>query len=421
MTSRERALAALNHNDTDRVCIDFGATLATGISARVYDGAKKLLGFNTITTVEDVLVQLAEIEPEMREAMGGDFVHLRRYAPSLGIPVTGYRDAALTNGIFCRQPLLFNPVSDGAGGLVIQGLPHHLDYVHPYLKDEPDDAYQKTVIARCPAGYHAFSRVFHPLRDVDSEERLGEYVFPEMTAEEYAFYRAEARRLRGTGKAVAGIFLGNIFEMGQLYWGYENFFLNLAGDPSLAHAYMEARCACYMRDLEKYFEATEGVLDVIEFNDDLGTQRGLLISPRMYREMVKPYHKKMFGYVRDNHPNTKVFFHSCGAIFDIIPDLIDCGVQIINPVQISAEGMDPKKLKREYGKDVAFWGGGVDTQSVLCFATPETVRSQVKENLEIFAPGGGYVFSQVHNVEANVPPENLLAAFQTAQECRRNQ
>jgi uroporphyrinogen decarboxylase len=194
----------------------------------------------------------------------------------------------------------------------------------------------------------------------------------------------------------------------------------MAGDPSFVHAYMEMRYACYMRDLEKYFEATEGALDVIEFNDDLGTQQALLISPQMYREVVKPYHKKMFGYVRDKYPKTKVFFHSCGAIFDIIPDLIDCGVQIINPVQISAAGMDPKKLKREYGKDVAFWGGGVDTQSVLCFATPDSVRAQVKEMLDIFAPGGGYVFSQVHNVEANVPPENLLAAFQAAREYRGN-
>jgi uroporphyrinogen decarboxylase len=393
MTSRERALAALNHQDTDRVCIDFGATLATGISARVYDGAKKLLGFNTITTVEDVITQLAEIEPQVREAMGGDYVHLRRYAPSLGIPVTGYRDAVFANGVPCRQPLLFNPVSDGSGGLLIRGLPHHLDYVHPYRKGEPDNAYEENTIARCPAGQLAFMRMFHPLENVETIEQLSEYVFPEMKDEEYAFYQAEAKRLRATGKAIAGIFLGNIFEMGQLYWGYENFFVHMAGDPSFVHAYMEMRYACYMRDLEKYFEAVDGALDVIEFNDDLGTQQALLISPHMYRELLKPYHKKMFGYVREKHPDTKVFFHSCGAIFDIIPDLIDCGVQIINPVQISAAGMDPKKLKREYGKDVTFWGGGVDTQSVLCFATPDSVRAQVKEMLDIFSPGGGYVFS----------------------------
>jgi len=411
---------ALNHLEPDRVCIDFGATLATGIHAQVYDGAKKLLGMDGITTVEDVLGQLAEIEPPMREAMGGDFVYIRRYAPSLGIPVTGYGPAALANGEPCRRPLLFNPVSDGKGGLLIRGLPHHLDYIHPFIQGEPDETYESKVIARCPEGYHAFSRVFHPLRDVDTAEKLNEYAFPEMTAEEYLFYQGEARRLRGTDKAIAGIFLGNIFEMGQLYWGYENFFVHMAGDPAFAHAYMEARCESYMRDLEKYFEATEGTLDVIQFNDDLGTQQNLLISPKMYRELLKPYHKRMFGYVREKHPGTKVFFHSCGAIFDILPDLIDCGAQIINPVQISAAGMDPQRLKREYGRDVVFWGGGVDTQKILSFAPPETVRAQVRQMLDIFAPGGGYVFSQVHNVDAGVPPENLIAAFQAAKEYKRD-
>ena len=416
MNSRERALAALNHIEPDgRPCIDFGATLATGISAVVYNKAKKILGYDTLTTVEDVISQNAEIEPFMLEEMGGDFVYLRRLAPSVGIPVQGYKPSVMTDGTPCLQPELYNPVKSADGDLLLYGLPHHLDYLHPYAKGEPDDAYCGEVICRCPKGFHSYARLFHPMKDVTTMEQLDRYVYPEMTQVEYDFYAAEAKRLRETtDKALTGIFLGNVFEMGQLYWGYEEFFINMGVEKELTMAFIERRTDCYMRDLKKYLDAAGQYLDVIQFNDDLGTQGSLLISRQMYREFVKPFHKRMFSYVRDHYPDIKVFFHSCGAIKEIIPDLIDCGVQIINPVQISAAGMDPAALKREFGKELVFWGGGVDTQNVLSRVSVSEVQQNVKQMLDIFAPGGGYVFSQVHNVAANVPAENLVACFKTA-------
>ena len=419
-TSRERALAALNHTETDRPCIDFGATLATGISAVVYDEAKWRIDYDTITTVEDIIAQNALIEPFMLDEMGGDFVYVRRYAPSLGIPVAEYKYSALTSGKVAFQPQLYTPRLREDGALELFGLPHSMDYLHPYRRGEDDNSYCDQVLCRCPKGFHSFARVFHPMKHVETIAGLEEYVFPEMTEEEYRFYAEEARRLRETtDKAVTGIFLGNVFEMGQLYWGYEQFFVTMGVDPDLTLAFMELRTQCYLRDLEKYLRAVGEYIDVIQFNDDLGTQQSLLISPQMYRQFVKPFHQRMFQYVRQNYPHIKVFFHSCGAVYDLIPDLMECGVQILNPIQISATGMDPARLKKEYGKELVFWGGGVDTQNVLGRETPEGVRAQVEQMLSILTPGGGYVFSQVHNVGGNVPAENLIACFKTAQNWRK--
>jgi len=416
MKSRDRALAALNHVEPDdRPCIDFGATLATGISAVVYDKVKSLLGYETVTTVEDVIAQNALIEPFMLEEMGGDFAHIRRYAPSIGIPVEDYKDSVLTNGKPGMQPRLYDPKTNNRGDIELYGLPHSIDYIHPYKKGEPDDSYCDKVICKCPSGFDSFARVFHPMKDVKTIEEMDEYVFPEMTQAEYDFYAKEAKRLRETtDKAVTGIFYGNVFEMGQLYWGYEQFFVNMGIEKKLVFEFMERRTECYLRDLKRYLDAVGSYIDVIQFNDDLGTQQSLLISKQMYREFVKPFHKKMFGYVRDNYPDIKVFFHSCGAVFDIIPDLLECGIQILNPVQISAAKMNPKVLKREFGKELVFWGGGIDTQNVLNRATPEEIEIEVNKMLDIFSVGGGYVFSQVHCVGGNVPAENLIACFKTA-------
>ena len=416
MKSRERALAALNHIETgDRPCIDFGATLATGISAVVYDAVKKMLGYDSLTKIEEINAQNAMIEPFMIEEMGGDFVKIRRYAPTLGIPIEDYKPGVLTNGRECLQPSLFEPIENEHGDLELYGLPHSMDYIHPYKKDDPDDAYCDKVVCRCPKGYHAFARVFHPMKNVQTIEELDEYVFPVMKQAEYDFYVKEAMRLRSTtDKSITGIFYGNVFEMGQLYWGYEQFYVNMGVEKQLTMEYLERRTEVYLHNLKKYLKAVGDYIDVIQFNDDLGTQDSMLISQKMYRDFIKPFHKKMFEYVRNNYPHIKVFFHSCGSIFDIIPDLIDCGVQILNPVQLTAAKMDPKVLKREFGKELVFWGGGIDTQNVLNRATPMQINAYVNEMLDIFSPGGGYVFSQVHCVDGSVPPENLISCFKTA-------
>ena len=169
----------------------------------------------------------------------------------------------------------------------------------------------------------------------------------------------------------------------------------------------------YIESIDRYLGQVGELIDVFTFWDDVATQQGWMISPQSYVEVIKPRQKRLFEAIK-SRTKAKLFYHGCGAVFDLIPHLIEIGVDIINPVQVSAEGMDSKRLKAAYGKDVTFWGGGVDTQGVLPFGTPSEVRDEVKRRIDDFAPGGGFVFATVHNIQAFVPPENIEAAFDTA-------
>jgi uroporphyrinogen decarboxylase len=421
MNSRERIVETLGHGRTDRVAIDLGATNATGIHAIVYRDLKRLLGIDRgEIRVFDIIAQLARIEPEVLDRLGGDVVMVRKLAPSLGIPVRGWKPGRLTDGTPCTVADSYNPVRNDRGDLEIFALGNGDDQIHPFRRGEPPGRHLAgRVLARCPAGSHAFCRLLHPFEDVDSIESLDGYGFPGLSDEEIAFSADEARRLyETTDKALCGIFNGSVFETGQLYWGYEKFFVQMAADPDFMAEFLARRTKAYRRDLERYLDAVGRYIQVINFWDDLGTQSSLIISPKMYRTMIKPHHAELFGYVREKFPEVKVFFHTCGAVADLIPDLIDIGVQVLNPVQITAAGMDPAGLKRRFGSALSFWGGGVDTQYTLNGGTPDQVRKLAGEMLEIFATGGGYVFSQVHNIESCVPAGNVLAAFETAKTYR---
>ena len=218
----------------------------------------------------------------------------------------------------------------------------------------------------------------------------------------------------GTDKAILMSFGGNILEAGETLWGFEKFFEYMMIEPDLVHAWLEKMTDAYMADLEKILPRVAPFIQVIQFGDDLGSQQSPLISPSLYREMIKPYHARLFGYVRKHYPEVKVFLHSCGAIFDLIPDLLDAGVQILNPVQISANGMDPARLKGMFGKDLVFWGGGANMQHTVLEGSLRDIEEEVSTLIDHFAPGGGFVFNQVHNIQANVSPERILAIYDTA-------
>lgn len=417
MNSRERINAALRRKPVDRVPVDFGGTGTTGINVYSYMAAKKLLGLpETILTVPEILSQLVEVEPVMREAMGADVACLWRQTPCLGIRVDGYKLDTLLDGVTKAYiPKAFEPVLRPNGDRsYLRPLD---DLVHPY-KTAVGKSYDVGVeVSRCPVGQKAYSRVYHPMADVMSLEELNEWSYPEMDKQEIDDIAARAKNLyENTDKAICGVFNGNIFELGQLYWGYENFYCNLVDEDSedMMDAYFEKRVDMLMKDLSNYLAACGKYLSCIEFTDDLGTQESLLLSPETYRRRIKPQHKRMFDFIHKNYPEVKVLYHSCGAISELIPDFIEIGVDALNPVQISAAGMAPKRLVEMYGKDITFWGGGVDTQTTLCSRTPEQVADEVKRNLDEFTKGSGYVFSQVHNIEASVPGENIVAAFTTA-------
>jgi len=226
-----------------------------------------------------------------------------------------------------------------------------------------------------------------------------------------------ARRLRSqTQRAIIGLFGGNLLESGQFLYRNDNFFLLLAGEPDRAHDFLEKLTRMHLRNLEKFLGAVGPYIDVVLFGDDLGMQTGPQISPEMYREFFKPHHAQMWKRAKEL-ANVKVMLHCCGGVRELLPDLIDAGLDAINPVQISCRGMDARGLKADFGRDIVLWGGGADTHRVLPGRTPEDVKRHVEEQVSILGPGGGFVFQQVHNILANVPPENIIAMYEAVKEC----
>jgi uroporphyrinogen decarboxylase len=403
MTSRERIVESLNHREPDILPIDFGGMRSTGISAVAYNNLKKYLGIvGEPTKLYDVFQQLAEPEHEVLERLGGDVVQAHRLCPSFGIKIDSWKQGVLQDGSSCIVPFGYNPVPNENGGLEIrQG---------------------DITIAKMPKNGFYFDQVYQPYANVETEDDIDRIAIPEITDEELAFLESEVKHLyENTDKAILISFGGNILEAGQINWGFEKFFTDLAINPELVHYWLNKLTDAYMRDLEKFMRAVGKYVHVIQFGDDLGTQEAPQISPNMYREMIKPYHARQYQYIRNNYPDVKVFLHSCGAIMDLIPDLIDAGVEILNPVQISAKGMDPIKLKKEFGKHLTFWGGGANMQNTVNLGSIESIRKEVRELIEIFSPGGGYVFNQVHNIQANVPPERIMAIYDTALKYRKEQ
>jgi uroporphyrinogen decarboxylase len=200
--------------------------------------------------------------------------------------------------------------------------------------------------------------------------------------------------------------------------GMENFLMALAAEPKFADRLMEGITDVYIESCNAYLDRVGKYLHVFTYWDDVNTQQGWMISPDVFRKMIKPKEKRLVDAIKAK-TDAKIFFHGCGSTVELIPDLIDVGFDILNPVQVSARGMDTKRLKQEFGKDIVFWGGGVDTQRVLPFGTTDRVRDEVKRRIDDLAPDGGFVFGAVHNVQAMVPAENIAAAFDTALEYGR--
>ena len=214
------------------------------------------------------------------------------------------------------------------------------------------------------------------------------------------------------GGAVIG---GGIFEQPCRMMGLEPFMMSLVDDPKYAERLTGRLTDLYIESCDRYLDEVGQYIQVFLFWDDVTGQDGWLISPETYRKIIKPNQRRLFEAIK-RKTDAKIFYHGCGAAFELVGDLIDIGVDIFNPVQVSARGMDTKRLKETYGRDIVFWGGGVDTQRVLPFGTPEQVRDEVKRRIDDLAPGGGFVFAAVHNIQALVPPENVVAAFDTALE-----
>ena len=230
--------------------------------------------------------------------------------------------------------------------------------------------------------------------------------------------RARTLALRASTDRALMVVVGcNLFEWGTFLRRIDNFLMDLAVDEDNVHRLLDALLEIHIATLDKVFAAVGDLVDIIRFGDDLGMDRGPLMSPDTYRTFFKPRHAALNAYVHE-HTTLKTFLHSCGSIHKLLPDLIEAGVDIINPVQISAKDMEPWRLKADFGRDITFWGGGADTRRVLPHGTPDEVKDHVRQNIETFAPGGGFVFVPAHNMLPDIPPQNIEAMFEAVDEYR---
>lgn len=270
------------------------------------------------------------------------------------------------------------------------------------------------VTHRLPKHGFYFDQVTYPLRGATSIKEIENYPLTDFQPYELEWIGANARRLyQTTDKAVVCRFRGSIVEVACSIRGWEEFMMDLLLAPKFAQALIEKLTDYYVSNLPAYLDAVAPYAHVIVLGDDLGNQSNTFFSVELYRKLFKPYHRKIIQTIKA-HSNLFVFLHSDGNIRKLLPDLIEIGVDILNPVQFSAKDMEPRSLKKDFGDDLVFWGAGADTQHVLPFESPENIRKHVCRLIDIFAPGGGFVFTQVHNIQANVPPENILTMFDTA-------
>jgi len=373
---RERVILALDHKEPDRIPIDLGATIVSSITKSAYIPLKDHLGL-PLEEIKmlDYVQQLPYIDEELMRRFSVDFRMVQLPAAT-------------------------------APGLKVFEEGDYFAFI---------DRWGSKLHMPKEGGYY-FDWVDFPIKEF-THEALDQYQWPRPDPKEHilqlrkrAKYLYENTDYALVGSAVIG---GGIFEQPARTIGMENFLMALVVDPKLADRMMEQITDIYIESCNKYLDEVGKYIQVFTYWDDVNTQDGWMINPNTYRKMIKPKQRRLVEAIKKK-TDAKLFFHGCGATFDLIPDLIDLGFDILNPVQVSAHGMDTKRLKLTYGKDITFWGGGVDTQRVLPFGTPEEVVDEVKRRIDDLAPGGGFVFAAVHNIQAKVPPENITALFDTA-------
>lgn len=398
MNSRQRVLAALKHAEPDRVPLDLGAMASTGIMAIAYARLKEHLGISAgRIRVFDLEQQLAEVEPEILARFGIDVISLNH---SLGEPQPGaWKPWQLPDGTPCEIPAALDLQPDPEiGGWLLH------EFGFPMHRMSPSSLY--------------FTRIFHPLAGASSSAELEAFPRPLLSDEELGYLEQRACFLyQHTDFAIMASYGGSIHEMGQNLRGWQQFMVDLALGGAFIEDLIAGIVEAQLQNLKLFLEAVGNYVQIIQFGDDLGMQDRPQISPQMYREYLLPGHQQLFQHVHQ-HSGCAVFLHSCGSIYPLIPDLIEAGVDILNPLQTSAANMQPQKLKAEFGDRLVMWGGGCDTQHLLPQATPDEIAAHVGERLEIFAPGGGFVFNQIHNIQADVPPENIVAMLDTARAYR---
>jgi uroporphyrinogen decarboxylase len=371
MTHRERVLAALNHRQPDRVPVDLGATRSTSIVVQAYERLNRHLGSTETPRIFSKWLNIAHPSQAMLQRFDIDTRSVGQGGPDNW------------------QDIVF-----------------------------PDGSYQDEwgVVRSRPAGCLYYDLTKSPFAGETSVADLDRHPWPDPhDPGRCRGLKEEARRLhQETDYAIALNMPGGVVTQAQFLRGFEDWFADLIADPTFYHALLERITDLWIEMARDELDAAGDCADFCFFGDDVAFQDGPMMSMELYRKMVKPYHARVFSYIK-SRSSAKILYHSCGSVAHLIPDLIELGVDALNPVQVSAKGMDTKTLKREFGKDICFWGG-IDTQRVLPFGSPADVAAETKRRIEDLGPGGGYVLCAVHNIQADVSPENICAMYDAARE-----
>lgn len=410
MRGRQSVLDAIRHKEPQKLPIDLGATPSSGISAIAYNNLTSYLGLkDDQARVYDVVQQLAEPSQAIIDKFEISALDIGR---SFNTDSDNWYPIELADGSPAFYPTWFKPrlnednawLASNKSGLEIAKMPDgatFFDQIYfPYLDGYPSD-YSKLPEAMDTVLWSAL--VHSPWDKADA-------------ADFWTRLREEALRLRATTDKALVIVAGcNLFEWGTFLRRMDNFLMDIYLEPAKVERLLDALLEIHLETLKNVCEAVGDVADIIRFGDDLGMDSGPFMAPEIYRKLFYPRHKKLCDYVHDNS-NMHTFLHSCGSISMVLPHLIDAGFEIINPVQTNVKDMDPRYLKKEFGKDVTFWGGGADTRDTLNNKGVEEVKAHVRENIEILNRDGGFVFTAIHNIMPDVPPENIEAMFDVALE-----
>ncbi len=371
ITSRDRVIQTLNHKEPDRIPFDLGGCSQTGIQIDAYQNLLDYLQLDKSVKMIDMVQCLAEIDEEILERFEVD-----------------------TRGL--------NP---SAAEVVI-------------VEDQDPDGYKQFsdrwgILYKKPkkGGYY-YDLVGHPLGGEISTKDIDNFKFPDpaqLRSDMGDIFKSWSEK-DNPPAIILEATEGGMVEFAFWLRGFTRFYLDVAEDPKLVCYLLDKILEFKMAVWEAALAQAGKYVDIAWEADDLGLQNSTIFSPIFYRKYIKPRHQKLFDYIKHIAPG-KIYMglHSCGSVRTLIPDMIEIGVDILNPIQVSAKGMDTKELKKDFGKDITFWGGGVDTQSILPKGTPMDVRNEVRRRIEDLASGGGFVFASVHNIQPDVPPQNILA------------
>lgn len=420
MSSRERVDLALNHREPDRIPLDLGGSAVTGMHVSTVYQLRQALGLDATGTPVKVIEpyqMLGEIKPDLISALGVDVVGLGGSKTLFGFKNEGWKPWTTFDGTPVLVPEGFNTKPEVNGDILMY----------------PEGDKSAPPSGRMPQGGWYFDAIVRqePIDDdnLNVQDNLEE--FGPISDEELEHFRCEAERLYSeTGRAILGNFGGTGFgdiALVPAMWlkhpqgirDIEEWYISTVSRRSYVYQVFERQCEIALQNLDKIYEAVGNRVAVIFVSGtDFGMQTGPFISPKTYRQLYKPFHKRVNDWVHQ-HTGWKTFIHTCGSVMALVKDFVEAGFDILNPVQCSAADMDPAALEQKFGDRVTFWGGGVDTQRTLPFGMPDQVRAEVRERIRVFGPGGGFVFNTIHNVQPQTPIENVLAVYETVREFGR--